>query len=198
MSTTEEFLAGGGSVCPFARNSRRIYARIGAEPAKARGKLFDAAAEFRKTKGATPNAALLVVGPGWAPFDVTKIWAREVFLELMMAFGLGDGGDPRRMRVHIQRTVRPMLYNDAHPRRPMLGCADEPLFSICVSPLYPKGHPRYAPETAVVVTWQSDVARAQSEPVTERIREVMHQEHGFVYDADDLMLPLPTRATETP
>jgi hypothetical protein len=43
----------------------------------------------------------------------------------------------------------------------------------------------------VVVTWQNDVAEAFKLPAVDRIRAAMRHEHGSVYDADELMLPLP-------
>jgi hypothetical protein len=188
----DEFIRRGGSVCPHARGSARIYAAVGQEPCKDRASIWPAVCSFAATKGKTPNGALLVSGPDLEGFAATRTWAREVFLELMVDFGLLDGLDARMIAAHVEEHIRPMLLDDSDPRRPVLGCRGAPLFSICMAPLYPKTHPRYAPRPVVVVTWHEDVgAAAGQEPAASRIRQAMIREHGCVYDADELMLPWP-------
>ena len=188
----EAFLSKGGSVCPFAVRSARIYATVGIEPRLDRPRLRSAAKSFSETRGQTPNGTLLVLQRVDATrrpsdFEHTKTWAREVFLELMTCFGLVSGASEAELTPAIGQ-VRAMLFDEHEPRRPMLGCGAEPLFAICMSPLYPATHPRYAPHAVVVVTWQADVAAVHDLPAREHIRRAMVREHGVVYDADDLML----------
>jgi len=125
-------------------------------------------------------------------FEDTKTWALEVFLELMMCFGLNAGVNENELTPAIDQ-VRTMMLDRYEPRRPMLGCGNEPLYAICMAPLYPTTHPRYAPRAVVIVTWQADVAAVRDRPARAHIHKAMAREHGFVYDADELMLPLPGR-----
>ncbi len=187
----EAFLQGGGSVCPFAAGSRRHYATVG-EPLRLHRPIILAAARlFANTRGSSPPGALLVVGQRDPEgFDATRTWAREVFLETMTCLGLVDGATEAEMERPVAE-ARAVLFDDADPRRPVLGCGGARLYTICLSPVYPRTHPRYAPRAAVVATWQVDVANACVEPAFSRIRAAMKREHGSVYDADELMLPLP-------
>lgn len=187
MMTIEDFIVKEGSVCPFARGSARLYVTVGRVPADKRKKTLEAGKRFAPGQ----NQALLVVGPQLPNFQATKRWAREVFLELLTCFGLLDGLPEKDVVRHVRSEVRPLLEDEKDPRRPLLGFRGKMLYSICMAPLYPKTHPRYAPVPVVVVTWGEDVAQVHGQPSTGRIREVMRREHGHVYDADDLMLPLP-------
>jgi hypothetical protein len=187
MIIIDDFIEKGGSVCPFARGSARLYVTVGRVPADKRKKTMEAVQRFAPGQ----NQALLVVGPDLPNFATTKAWAREVFLELMIVMGL-VGNVPEKDVVRYVRTqIRPLLENELDPRRPVLGFRDKPLYAICMAPCYPKTHPRHAPKPVIVVTWGQDVAGVHDQPATEKIREVMRREHGHVYDADDLMLPLP-------
>lgn len=175
-------LAAGRSVCPFAKGAHKVYVRDVT-------RMLVGLRAFAEMKG----AALIVCAPGGSAgwdFERTRTWARETFLELMICFGLMDGVEMERF---VQEFVRPLLFDDADPRRPMLGHAGLPLFAICLAPVYPKTHPRYAPHASVVVTRQSDVAEVATANPTAvaQIRAAMKAEHGSVYDADELMLPLP-------
>lgn len=192
--TVEAFLKEGGSVCPFAVRSQRYYATIDDRaPREARPIILGAAFPFARTMGKSLPGALLVVG-AVDGFEPTKTWAREVFLELMICLVLVGGSNPTfeaELVDHVDHEVRPILFDDANPKRPVLNCKGLPLFAICMAPIYPRTHPRYAPQAVVVVTWQADVALASTGPVLSRIRAAMKREHGSVYDADELMLPLP-------
>jgi hypothetical protein len=188
----DEFIRNGGSVCPYARGSDRIYATVGRNPRTDRASILPALHRFSATRGQSPNGALLILGPDFKGFDATRDWARDVFLELMVGFGLVDGLDERAVVTYIEQNVRPMLLDESEPRRPVLGCREAPLFSICMAPVYPKTHPRYAPRPVVVVTWHEDVGAVQGrEPAASQIRQAMLREHGSAYDADELMLPWP-------
>ncbi len=188
----DEFIRQGGSVCPHARGSVRIYAAVGREPREDRASISPALRRFAATKGQTPNGALIVLGPDLGGYGETRAWAREVFLELMLGFGVLEGLDERVVATYIAQRIRPLLFDDSDPRRPVLGCREAPLFSICMAPVYPKAHPRYAPQPVVVVTWHEDVGDVQGqEPAASRIRQAMIREHGCAYDADELMLLWP-------
>jgi hypothetical protein len=188
MNVVDRFVAQGGSVCPFARGSARLYVTVGRVPADKRKNLREAFQRF----SAGQNQAVLVIGPEFADFATTRGWAREVFLELLICLGVLDGVPEKEVARYAKTEIRPLLCDDKDPRRPLLGFRGKPLYSICMAPLYPKTHPRYAPKPVIVVTWGEDVAKVHGLPSTNGIREAMRREHGFVYDADDLMLPLPT------
>jgi hypothetical protein len=191
MTKVDQFIAQGGSVCPFARGCTRHYVTVGRVPADKRKEIQATMRGFVGTAGKTPYHALLVVGPELPDFASMQTWAREVFLELMTCFGLIDGHPEKEVVRYVRNEIRPMLMDDANPRRPVLASANQPLFSICMSPLYPKTHPRYAPQSVVVVTWHEDVGAMHGTPAVARVRQVMRREHGSVYDADELTLPLP-------
>lgn len=111
-------------------------------------------------------------------------------MELMLCFGLVAGATLQESTNAVV-DVRRMMLDLQEPKRLMLSCANKPLFAICISHLYPTMHPRYAPVTALVITRQVDVAAMQHHPARAKIHQAMFREHGFVYDADELMLPLP-------
>jgi len=191
-SELETLLSGGGSVCPFAAGSKRIYISDADSPKAMRA----AVARFAAPRGKRPYGALLVLGStsdaSYDTFEAVQFWAREVFLSLAYNFARLGGASLSEAYTYVQSTMRPMLLDDTDPRRPVLGCGDQPLFCFCIAPLYPKTHPRYAPQPVVVVTWQADVfASMTSQAVVDSIRGAMKREHGSVYDADELMLPLP-------
>lgn len=187
MIPIDQFIAQGGSVCPFARGSARLYVTVGHVPADKRQQLREMFQRFAPGQ----SQAALVIGPDLPDFVATTRWAREVFLELMICLGILDGLPEKDVNRYVKQTIRPLLEDDKDPRRPLLGFRGKPLYSICMAPLYPKTHPRYAPKPVVVVTWHQDVADVHDQLATSKIRESMKREHGFVYDADDLMLALP-------
>lgn len=187
MVLVDDFVEKGGSVCPFARGSARLYVTVGRILADRRKKTAEAVQRFAPGQ----NQALMVVGPDLPNFAATKVWAREVFQELMIVMGLLDNVPEKDVVRYVRTQIRPLLENEADPRRPMLGFRGKPLYAICMAPCYPQTHPRYAPKPVIVITWGQDVAAVHSRPTTEKIREIMQREHGCVYDADDLMLPLP-------
>lgn len=184
----DDFIRGGGSACPFARGSSRLYVTTGIIPAGRRAKTLEVSRRFVPGQ----SQALLVVGPKFPNFVTTRYWAQEVFLELMTCFELLDGATEKDAAAHV-KGVGLVLRDDSDPRRPILGFRGEPLFAICMAPCYPRAHPRYAPVPVVVVTWARDVAEVHGGAATGQIRQIMKCEHGFEYDADDLMLPLPAR-----
>jgi hypothetical protein len=63
-----------------------------------------------------------------------------------------------------------------------------------MAPVYPATHPRFSPRPIIVLTYLSDV-EGIAIPV---VREAMAREHGHLYDAKELVLPLPVQAEATP
>ena len=66
--------------------------------------------------------------------------------------------------------------------------------TICMAPVYPVAHPRHAPHTVLVVTWSDDVNAALTSGAVPKIRAAMNAAQGHVYDANELMLPLPMQS----
>jgi len=178
----EAFLRSGSVVCPFARQ-RVILVEVEAEARRSRKALLHVARRFARSKG----QSLVAIGPV-GDYEATKVWARECFLELGVAFDVVSSLTSVEARARAERRVRPELFDDARPTRPMLGCEDQPLFAICMAPVYPERHPRHAPLPIVVVTRVSDVAAVARE-VRLAIRARAAARYGGDYDADDLMLP---------
>jgi hypothetical protein len=181
----ETFLSNGGSVCPHAPKTERIYVDFEMGP------MIIETRRFIDTVGQTPNAALIVLAPKSvaAEFPSIRDWARGAFLLLARRFFRLSGATELEVVGHIER-VRSMLIDDACPTRPRLSYLNEPIFAICMAPIYPKTHPRYAPHPIIVVTWQRDVA-AVHERTAAQLSDVYKREHGYAYDADELMLELP-------
>lgn len=187
----------GKCACPFARKARFHAVDICDAPGFYRGQLTRHAMAVHHDLG----SVLLVAGQCELTFEDTKRWARETFLEVMIACalatstaqGLTYAAEERAVERAVYGEVRDMLYDDSERRRPNAVLGDEPLITICMTPVYPAAHPRYAPYPILVATRQVDVADAQREHplVVTKIREAMRAAQGSVYDADELVLPLP-------
>lgn len=193
MKEIRDFLSVGKSICPFAQTSHLHFVESPCEPQT----LLRTVNVFSNTLGSTPAHALVVATaspafPSWS-FNDTHAWAIERFLELFVACAVSSGAAIVDVMRHAEKEIRPM-FEDSCPTRPILGLKGQPLFSICMAPVYPETHPRYAPRPIAVVTWGEDVASVQALPkVLTAIREKMTVGHGSVYDADELMVPWPTR-----
>lgn len=188
----------GECVCPFARKARFHAVDV-----------CDAAHFYRPqitrhamAMHADPGSVLLVAGQCEPTFADTKRWARKTFLELMIACvlatdpptsGIAGAAQERAVERAVYGDIKDMLYDDGEVRRPNAVLGDQPLITICMAPVYPAAHPRYAPHPILVATRQADVAGAQVEHplVVKKIREAMLAAQGSVYDADELVLLLP-------
>jgi hypothetical protein len=150
---------------------------------------------FAKSLGATPAHALLALDPAGgagASFVATKAWAIDAFLALHVATSVASGAPVLVAERYAEHEIRPMFLDEKIPTRPMLGLMGEPLYAVCMAPVYPETHPRYAPHPIVVVTWVRDIAEVHALPkVLAAIRERMRAGHGSLYEADELMLPWP-------
>lgn len=171
-------------MCPFA---------VWAKPYFASGKTTElerAVKKFSKTRGKTPTCVLVVLGPDSVP-DIEN-WAIETFLALYVTFWVIGGIERSKAVDYVQRTVEPSMRDDNDPYRHFLTALQpepQPLHAICMAPMYPKGHPRWAPHPVIVVTWGSDVARAQRNlKLVQQIRNKAFSAHGSKYDADALFL----------
>jgi len=199
IAAADAFLRSDECLCPFARFCMMHYGEVSTRPQFDRKALLKLAKGFAPTQGAKPAHALVVVAQDdyYDYFETTKTWAIATFLELMVVCNLVSDVSATVSEVErlVSRQIRPLVLSEDDPRRPHLALNGAGLITICMAPVYPVGHPRYAPLSLVAVTWQSDIAGAQASPdLVTRIRENMKKQHGFVYDANDLMLPLPGAA----
>lgn len=184
-ATIRNYLHAGKSVCPFAKACPLEVTTV-AKPRGSRAAILRSTTAFAAARG---NALILLskTDKGFAP---TAAWATEAFLELVVCCAqISQPEMPiAEIEDYVERVVRPIL--DSHEIRPYLTLHNKALMTICMAPVYPTAHPRYAPHTILVATWSDDVGAAGSVP---KIREAMAKEHGTVYDANELMLPLPTK-----
>ena len=179
LSLVREHFAEGRSVCPFAASSAVGYARD-SEPLDA------------LLKGlAQRTAAVIVAESTLSGFDATRAWAFETFMTAVAAaVTVSYPTVVGRERAAAISEVRAALHDDASPVRPMIGFRGRPLMTICMAPVYPTPHPRYAPAAALVLVYAEDVDGI----VLPAVRKAMRVQHGHLYDANDLMLPLPRTA----
>jgi len=179
--TIREHFAEGRSVCPFAVSSVVSYARDSDPLAP----LLEGLAQR--------TAAVIVAERTPSGFAATRAWAFETFMAAVAAATMvshptfvGPARDEAIAQVQIS------LHDDASPIRPMIGLRDRALVTICMAPVYPRPHPRYAPAAALVLVHVEDVDGIELPTV----RRAMRAQHGWLYDANELMLPLP--ATSSP
>ena len=186
-TAVKHHLQAGKSVCPFARACPLQLATVSTNPRTDRADILQAVATFAAERG----NALVLLATADEDFTATTVWTREAFLELMVCCSqISHPTVPvPQIEDHVERTVRPIL--SSHEIRPYLSLHAKTLMTICMAPIYPAAHPRYAPHTILVVTWSDDVTASQDTGATSKIRETMARTHGHVYDANELMLPLP-------
>jgi len=189
----KHYLRAGKSACPFARACPLQLVTVSTTPRADRADIFQRIATFAAERG----NALVLLATTDEDFTATTVWARETFLELMICCSqISHPTVPApQIEDHVERTVRPIL--SSHEIRPYLALHAKTLMTICMAPIYPAAHPRYAPHTILVVTWSDDVAASQATGATSKIREAMARAHGHVYDANELMLPLPVAKEST-
>lgn len=192
-TAVKHHLQAGKSVCPFARVCPLQLATVSTNPRADRANIHQAVTTFAAERG----NALVLLATADEDFTATTVWARETFLELMVCCSqISHPTVPvPQIEDHVERTVRPIL--SSHEIRPYLSLHAKTLMTICMAPIYPTAHPRYAPHTILVITWSADVAASQGTAAASKIRQTMARTHGHVYDANELMLPLPV-AEESP
>lgn len=188
------FFRSGECVCPFTQYAELHFAMASSTPRFQRIDLRRALIQFSETMGMNPAHSVIVVRQdGDSDFDQTRQWARAVYLELNTVCALISHPlvSVEQVETQIEREVKPVLFDDSNPRRPSIILSEQPTITICLAPCYPRSHPRWAPVTLLSMAWHIDIALAQTQGVVKKIREKMLNEHGILYDADELMLPLP-------
>ena len=166
---------------------------VSMSPRADRVSILRSATAFAATRG----NALVLLAKADKGFAATAAWSAEAFLELMIC--CVQISQPTVLIAEIERyvetSVRPTL--NSQDIRPYLAVYGKALMTICMAPSYPAAHPRHAPHTILVATWADDVGAVQGTPAIAKIREAMVKAHGYVYDANELVLPLPQHK-ETP
>lgn len=178
----QDFLRRGGSVCPLAARSRVLYVL--------EGEMHDLRRELLMLSARESLAVVARVEP--PDYAGVRSWAFSRFAEAFdVGLVLSSPGLTAASRMNMMLRVERDLRDPAVKTRPYVAVRGEPLVSICLSPVYPDGHPRHAPSTCLVMTWVEDVARVGEIPA---VRAVMKERHGSLYDANELVLELPTSA----
>jgi len=188
-ATIRGYLQAGQSVCPFAKACPFEMTTVSANARADRAGLLRSVTTFAAARG----NAIVLLAKADKGFAATATWAAEVFLELMICCAqISQPTTPiAEIEHYVESSIRPILSSPEI--RPHLALHGKALMTICMAPLYPATHPRYAPHTILVVTWSADVAAALGAEGIPKIREAMAKAHGHVYDANELMLPLPTK-----
>jgi hypothetical protein len=94
------------------------------------------------------------------------------------------------VREHVRTQTEPVLRNDDHPCRLYLPVRNKPVLPVSMAPIYSVPHPRFSPMAILVLTFLEDIDGVEIPAV----RDVMRREHGYLYDAQELVLPLPAGA----
>jgi len=191
-AAVKKYLQAGKSVCPFAKACPLELAAVSvANPRADRAGILRSVTAFAAARG----NAIVLLAKADKGFTSTAAWAAESFLEL--AICCARVSEPTvpvvEIEHYVERVVRSTLRSSEI--RPHLALHAKALMTICMAPVYPSTHPRYAPHTILVVTWVEDVDKASGTGAVPKIREAMTKAHGCVYDANELMLPLPTAAS---
>jgi hypothetical protein len=197
VRTINSYLRSAACVCPFARICKTHYVVTSDVPSFEYAGIRQTMQAFAVAGEGPPDHAIVVVrAKDQGGFADTKQWAVNTFAVFVKASVLltDPGFDQARLARHIDREVLTTITDESHRIRPHITLFHQPLITICLSPFYEKKHPRHAPHDILVITRHSDVRRAQkSKSLVTEIRRTMKREHGFVYDANDIVLPLPRR-----
>lgn len=180
ISVIRSYLESGRSVCPFAKKCQIHYVLD-------TGDMKSILTKFDRKEAiivVCSRPSLLV------DFTHTRTWARHAFLKAIRQSARVTYSDvsDKEIAAEIATTILPILQDDDDRRRPNIALKEKPVITICMAPVYPVTHPRYAPVPILVLTWFDDLTEAGTIP---KVRQAMTQEHGYVYDALELMLPLP-------
>jgi hypothetical protein len=174
------YLRAGKSVCPHARKATIHYAMDN----EALGPMIAAIKPS--------EAGVVIASRDPAGFADTKRWAQDAVLSLFVATtSLAHSTLSRRqVKGLVRAQAEPVLRNDNDPRRLYVPVKGKPVLPVCLAPIYPAKHPRFSPVPIVVLTFLEDVDGVE----IPSIRDAMQREHGVVYDAQELVLPLPVLA----
>lgn len=171
------------SVCPFAASAPVSYAK-------------DSDSLLPLLEGlALGSAAVVVAEQSPTTFETVREWARQTFVVAMSAATHVSFPELEEQAGEaVIAELEAVLRDDSAPTRPMIGLRERALVTICMAPVYPLSHPRFAPEAALVLVHFEDVDGID----LPRVRQAMLAEHGSLYDALELMLPLPPTSREAP
>jgi hypothetical protein len=177
IDAVDRHLRAGGSVCPYARKATIHYAMDN----EALGPTLLAME--------TTEAGVVVASASPASFGDVKRWAQDTVLSMFVAVTslMHPNLSRRQVKEYVATSIEPVLRNDDDPRRLYLPVKGKPVLPVCLAPVYPVTHPRFSPAAIIVLTHLEDVDGVE----IPAIREAMKREHGSVYDAQELMLPLP-------
>lgn len=180
ISTIRSYLEEGKSICPFAKRCTTHYAYD----------LEDFKPIF--SQFASGQAIVIVASiPGTLlSFQQIKHWAQQITIKAIRQAAIVSYPDEIEADIdkEIDTNIVPILLDDNDIRRPNIALRNEAVITICMAPIYPSTHPRYAPSPILVLTWMADL---QAAGVFPKVRAAMAKEHGHVYDALELMLSLP-------
>jgi hypothetical protein len=171
------YLRAGHSVCPSAKARPLHFAEDDDD-------LRPTLQGFARSNG---EAAVIVAERTPRTFRETETWALDTYERALMAAGWVSGLVDSRVLRREAAGARAELENPASGYRPDIVLVGQRIITVAVAPVYPPTHPRYAPQAMLVLTWLRDV---DGVPLA-AVREVMRREHGWVYDAKELVLPLP-------
>jgi hypothetical protein len=180
IDTVDAYLRAGKSVCPHARRATIHYA------------MDNEALGTMLTAIGLSEAGVVIASRELDGFAATKRWAQDTVLSMFTAAAslAYPSLSLRQVKELVRTQAEPVLRNDLDPRRLYLPVRNQPVLPVCMAPLYPATHPRYSPRPIIVLTFLVDVEGIKIPAV----REAMAREHGHVYDAKELVLPLPVQA----
>jgi hypothetical protein len=184
------WLKNGGSICPWARSAPLTFLIPGATDLQVCD-LHEFAAQ--QVAGALVMVALDDTINDHDYLEVV-CWARKAFLEILRSCTLASIPDiEERELKHAVQGVGKLLADPHATMRPYLALKERALYTICMAPMYPEGHPRWAPHAMLIATYVDDVAQAKrrSDAGVRAVRDQMTAATGAVYDANELVLPLP-------
>lgn len=182
----QSYFEAGQSVCPFARSRKALYATE-------RG-LLRALTDFIGFDGA------LVVGAETEPGNMPELqpWARRLFYEIANeAHKISFPPHTAESRLEAKLALD-TLFADDSGRNPFIALAGRAMVTIAMSPLYPRRHPRYAPRTCLVITWHAEVLPFIGTKASDLVRAQMLEAHGYLYNADELVVPWPPNGKVPP
>lgn len=186
VRAVQEFLKGGGSICPFARSyfDRTVFVPL--PPGYSTHRVARPMLDF--VQNPDTMALVYVYHQDMPTHAQARRQSNDLFKMLYFELILDEhGSEVRSSRREIMKFADSHLAPDS-PTNPLLTHKGNGFFIIAMNPLYGEGHPRYAPHSFAFVTRQGDVDQVPR-PVAFRIRETSWQAYGASYNGDQLYLP---------
>ncbi len=181
MTTVQKYLEDGDNIFPFSDGSSTQYIKD-LEDFRPALRLFGA------------NQAIVIENSskaGIESFESLKKWARSTLLKVLAhATSVSDPSlSDYNIWQFIDNNIAPILNNDNSPVHVGVSLWNRPIIALCMSPIYPIHHSRYAPNTILVLVWLNDIEETVA---LHKIRDAMLRDNSSIYDAIELILPLPT------